>query len=630
MRVRTLIAAVFAAVALTALFQPHPAALGKPDPGRAQDTLTSARVDFARDVQPLLRQRCYACHGPTMHQASLRLDRRADAMRGGTISVIGPGNATGSRLYIRIAGASGFGPQMPPTGALTAPQIDTIKRWIDEGAEWPDALAGEDSAPQPLAPLLRAAAAGDFAQIRALVDSGGDVNVASSDGHTALLTVAGLRGAAATVKLLLDHGAKSSAEAVGFSPLMLAAYTGDDASVRLLLDAGARKNLGVAVGIAYMVGRRPLAEAMIPYLTAEEAAQTVPLLQPPQATGANVAAFVSTAGKHGLNVPVGEAAGPTPRGPDDAEAHPPSPAASARAAVERALPLLQRADVMFLKKSGCVSCHNNAVTMLAVSTARSHGVRVDEDTAQSQVDAVATYLESWRERASLGTGAPGDHDSASYILFGLSAEGFGRTAATDAMSRFLIRMQQPGGRWPIVAERPPIESSDIEVTALSVRALQVYAQKGDATAERAIKAGGTWLARAQPRSNEDRAFQLLGLTWTHAPKSAIAKAARQLAAEQRADGGWAQLPSLDSDAYATGQTLVALEQSGAIAVADPAYRRGVDALLKTQLADGSWRVKTRALPIQPYFESGFPHARDQFISAAASGWAVMALAAAIQ
>jgi hypothetical protein len=198
------------------------------------------------------------------------------------------------------------------------------------------------------------------------------------------------------------------------------------------------------------------------------------------------------------------------------------------------------------------------------------------------------------------------------------------------MSRFLIRMQQPGGRWPIVAERPPIESSDIEVTALSVRALQVYAQQGDATAEGAIKAGGTWLARAQPRSNEDRAFQLLGLTWTHAPKSAIAKAARQLAAEQRADGGWAQLPSLDSDAYATGQTLVALEQSGAIAVADPAYRRGVDALLKTQLADGSWRVKTRALPIQPYFESGFPHARDQFISAAASGWAVMALAAAIQ
>ncbi|MBA3295603.1 MAG: hypothetical protein H0U19_01600 [Acidobacteria bacterium] len=49
-------------------------------------------------------------------------------------------------------------------------------------------------------------------------------------------------------------------------------------------------------------------------------------------------------------------------------------------------------------------------------------------------------------------------------------------------------------------------------------------------------------------------------------------------------------------------------------------------LLKTQLADGSWFVKSRALPIQPHFESGFPHGRDQFISAAASNWAALALA----
>jgi hypothetical protein len=48
----------------------------------------------------------------------------------------------------------------------------------------------------------------------------------------------------------------------------------------------------------------------------------------------------------------------------------------------------------------------------------------------------------------------------------------------------------------------------------------------------------------------------------------------------------------------------------------------------TQFADGSWYVKRRALPIQPYFESGFPHARNQFISAAATDWATTALALA--
>jgi Prenyltransferase and squalene oxidase repeat len=96
-------------------------------------------------------------------------------------------------------------------------------------------------------------------------------------------------------------------------------------------------------------------------------------------------------------------------------------------------------------------------------------------------------------------------------------------------------------------------------------------------------------------------------------------------AEQRPDGGWSQLPTLSSDAYATGQALVALAESGAIPVSDAAYQRGVRFLLSTQLADGSWLVRTRAIAIQRYFESDFPHGRDQFISAAATSWATMAL-----
>jgi hypothetical protein len=57
----------------------------------------------------------------------------------------------------------------------------------------------------------------------------------------------------------------------------------------------------------------------------------------------------------------------------------------------------------------------------------------------------------------------------------------------------------------------------------------------------------------------------------------------------------------------------------------PAYRKGVQFLLTTQLADGSWFVRTRAHPVQVYFESGFPHGHDQFISAAATNWATLAL-----
>src|SRR5215470_18640145 len=96
---------------------------------------TPDKIDFARDVQPIFRQHCIGCHGPAIHQAGLRLDRRSDAMRGGTTSpgVIHPGDGRSSVLYIKIS-TSQFGPQMPPTGPLQPEQIEIIKRWIDDGA----------------------------------------------------------------------------------------------------------------------------------------------------------------------------------------------------------------------------------------------------------------------------------------------------------------------------------------------------------------------------------------------------------------------------------------------------------------------------------------------------------------
>ena len=126
-------------------------------------------------------------------------------------------------------------------------------------------------------------------------------------------------------------------------------------------------------------------------------------------------------------------------------------------------------------------------------------------------------------------------------------------------------------------------------------------------------------------SNEDRAFQLLGLAWTHAAPAQIRPAGDALLREQRPDGGWAQIPTLESDAYATGQALVALRASGVLTTADAAYRRGAAYLLRTQHADGSWFVRTRALRIQPPLDAGFPYGGDQFVSAAATNWATQAL-----
>jgi squalene cyclase len=159
--------------------------------------------------------------------------------------------------------------------------------------------------------------------------------------------------------------------------------------------------------------------------------------------------------------------------------------------------------------------------------------------------------------------------------------------------------------------------------------MQLYAPPTQrAEYDRAVRRAADWIANAQPRNNEDRAFKLLGLAWAKKDQQSLRAAAKSLEAEQRADGGWAQISSLSSDAYATGQALVALRESGAMTVSDPICKRGVQFLMNTQFADGSWYVKSRAIRIQPFFESGFPFGRDQFVSAAGTNWATQALALA--
>ena len=86
---------------------------------------------------------------------------------------------------------------------------------------------------------------------------------------------------------------------------------------------------------------------------------------------------------------------------------------------------------------------------------------------------------------------------------------------------------------------------------------------------------------------------------------------------------------METDAYATGLALWALHEGG-VSTKSAAYQSGLRYLLGTQAADGTWHVKTRALPVQPYFESGYPYAHDQWISAAAAAYSTMAIAAAVE
>jgi hypothetical protein len=300
-------------------------------------------------------------------------------------------------------------------------------------------------------------------------------------------------------------------------------------------------------------------------------------------------------------------------------------------AMEKSVALLQRSSTEFFKESGCVGCHHQNLTSVAVSAARVKSVRVDESVAEEQLKVVKGQWMGAQEGLLQRIDPPGQADTLIYSLFGLAATEYPADAITDAMVTNLAAEQQPDGSWFCGGiSRSPIEEGCIARAALGLRMLQRYGPPGlKSEFSQRVARARAFLVEAEPKTTDDRAMLLLGLRWSDAGSGKINGAAQGLLDEQRPDGGWGGNPYLESDAYSTAVAIYALRESGVATVSHHGYRRGLEFLLKTQQPDGSWFVKSRAVKFQPYFESGFPHAHDQWISAAATSWATAALATSI-
>jgi N-acyl-D-aspartate/D-glutamate deacylase len=242
---------------------------------------------------------------------------------------------------------------------------------------------------------------------------------------------------------------------------------------------------------------------------------------------------------------------------------------------------------------------------------------------------IAAFLEGNRANYREGQGQGGQADTAGYALFALELSGHKPDATTEAVVEYLLVRNKDQDHWNTSGHRPPSEASDFTPTYFALRALRTWA--APAQKERAARradAARAWLLKTPANDTEDRVFRLWGLQEAGADRKEVQAAAQELLRSQRPDGGWGQTDALAGDAYATGSALVVLHLAGGLAADDPTYRRGVAFLLKSQRPDGSWLVHTRSHPFQTYYESGFPHGKDQFISIAAAGWAATALALA--
>ncbi len=484
--------------------------------------------------------------------------------------------------------------------------------------------------------LHAAAAGGNAKEVRLALAKGIDVNATDKSGATALLLSASV-GDVESVRMLLAKGAdanavntadsggkvKNGSIALGkFTPLLLASSYGPPAVVELLLRAGAKVNAQDIRGMTplhYAVTTEAQDPAIVRLLLKAGADPSIKM-----STGESATEW---AGRFG--VPEVTRLLPSSVADIRMAPGPASPGGSPRAAATRSMQLLEKVSAGFMNTGGCFACHAQNLTAVAASYAKAHGVPVNQELQQGQLAGDRAFFSGSGDQFMLRYDGPGSPDILLYTLLHFSAAGQKSDPAVDPLLHNIIALQSANGSWHRGGfARPPLEDSDIITTSLAIRAIRQFAWPGrKAEMDAHAEAGHAWLKHATPVYNEEQVMQLMGLKWAGETNDQLAPLARRLIALQREDGGWAQNSHLTSDSYATGQSLTALAEAG-MPPTSPVYRRGVQYLLRTQHADGSWYVKSRAPKFQPYFQSGFPYDHDQWISMAGTAWATAALSIA--
>jgi ankyrin repeat protein len=495
--------------------------------------------------------------------------------------------------------------------------VPHLRLLLEKGAD-PDAktITG-------ITPLMAASARANVDAMRLLIEKNADVNARNAAGATALMAAAAT-GHAQAVRMLLAKGADPNVKTKrNETALADAATGGNEETVKLLLDRGADVNVQDIRGyspLLYAAGSDTTPSGVVKLLLAKGADR--------DAKGDGETARMLAA-KRGdsevarlLGVPddertlLGVVAAPDGSGRER----------SIVDAVRPALTALEQQSHNFIRIGGCNSCHAQDLPSAAAALARDRGLPAPKVIAQLPQHMHPNTAERLMDLTTFGVAG------VAWELFDFGMNRVPSDHYTDAIVRYIRTMQTPEGAWSVFeSRRPPMAAGKYQTAALAIYSLKQYAPAAEkADTDRALARAAAWLESARPATTQDRAYHLMGLAWSNASQAAISTAAKALVATQRPDGGWNQLPTMGSDAYATGEALYALSVSGKMSTSDPVYKKGVKYLLRTQAPDGTWHVKSRSIWVQPYFESGFPYGHDQWISAAGTSWAVMALAQTVE
>src|SRR6266540_3157161 len=210
-----------------------------------------------------------------------------------------------------------------------------------------------------------------------------------------------------------------------------------------------------------------------------------------------------------------------------------------KAAVAKSLPLLETgARGSMEKRKQCFTCHNQALPVMALTTARSRGITIDAENLQHLVQFTADFLAKNRTNYLAGRGQGGQALTAGYALWTLEMGGWKSDGTTDAVAEYLLKFQNDLGHWKPQTVRPPSEESFFTVSYVALRGLNMFGTTGQQVRiSQRTSHVRQWLLNTPARETEDRVFRLRSLRVAEAPRDEIRGAAQELLKTQRADGG---------------------------------------------------------------------------------------------